>query len=185
MHDASSAISDVLVAPAAQEHESDAEADAQRNLATMLQLACTQVLYAWLGHSSCVPWSLCGPRTSASPKTVAKKLVPHRSQICHSLPHVVQVLAGAKVVSINGFVFDELPMEVVLQAAQHASEAGSAIFFDPGPRAWSMAPAKLHAMVRKAHVVLMTQVGADSPVYGNRAMCEQIMLGVSAECTAS
>ena len=61
-------------------------------------------------------------------------------------------------VSINGFVFDELPMEVVLQAAQHASEAGSAIFFDPGPRAWTMAPAKLHAMVRKAHVVLMTQV---------------------------
>ena len=68
-----------------------------------------------------------------------------------------QVLAGARVVAINGFVFDELPMEVVLQAAQHASEAGAAIFFDPGPRAWTMAPAQLHAMVRKAHVVLMTQ----------------------------
>ena len=65
-------------------------------------------------------------------------------------------------VSLNGFVFDELPLEVVLQAASHASTAGAAIFFDPGPRAWTMAPAKLHAMVRKAHVVLMTQVSFGS-----------------------
>ena len=77
------------------------------------------------------------------------------SLICDRL---MQVLAGAEVVSLNGFVFDELPLEVVLQAASHASAAGAAIFFDPGPRAWTMAPAKLHAMVRKAHVVLMTQV---------------------------
>ena len=32
----------------------------------------------------------------------------------------------------NGFVFDDLPLELVKEAAHVASEAGAAICFDPG-----------------------------------------------------
>ena len=35
---------------------------------------------------------------------------------------------------LNGFVFDELPAEVVLDTVNTARSAGAAVFFDPGPR---------------------------------------------------
>ena len=35
-------------------------------------------------------------------------------------------------VMMNGFVFDELSPEVVSALAQHAHDAGAAVFFDPG-----------------------------------------------------
>ena len=76
----------------------------------------------------------------------------------------MQMMATAKAVFINGFVFDELPPDVVALAAQRAQQAGAAIFFDPGPRAFTLQEgprrAALDAILDIADVVLMTQVRA-------------------------
>jgi hypothetical protein len=46
----------------------------------------------------------------------------------------VQALQSTKAVFTNGFVFDELPLQMVVAAAQAASAAGAAVCFDPGER---------------------------------------------------
>jgi hypothetical protein len=43
-----------------------------------------------------------------------------------------QALTTTRAVCFNGFVFDELPLELVRGAVEAASGAGAAIFFDPG-----------------------------------------------------
>jgi hypothetical protein len=45
---------------------------------------------------------------------------------------VTHVLRNTAAVFINGFTFDELPVEAVIGAARTAQEAGAAVFFDPG-----------------------------------------------------
>ena len=49
-------------------------------------------------------------------------------------PGVTRVLQDTEALFINGFVFDELPVEAVLAAAATARGAGAAVFFDPGAR---------------------------------------------------
>ena len=75
---------------------------------------------------------------------------------------MMQMMAQAQAVIFNGFVFDELPPHVVAAAAQQAQRAGAAIFFDPGPRAFSLQEgprrAALDSILDIADVVLMTQV---------------------------
>ena len=75
------------------------------------------------------------------------------------------MMSKARAVIFNGFVFDELPPHVVAAAAQQAQRAGAAIFFDPGPRAFSLQEgprrAALDSILDIADVVLMTQV--DTP----------------------
>lgn len=44
----------------------------------------------------------------------------------------VQALQSTAAVFTNGFVFDELPLDLVKSAVHTASEAGAAICFDPG-----------------------------------------------------
>ncbi len=44
----------------------------------------------------------------------------------------VQALSQTHAVFTNGFVFDELPLDLVKSAACAASRAGAAVFFDPG-----------------------------------------------------
>ena len=49
---------------------------------------------------------------------------------------LLQVLEDTHALLLNGCVFDELPAEVVLEAARGVRAAGGAVFFDPGaPRA--------------------------------------------------
>jgi hypothetical protein len=47
----------------------------------------------------------------------------------------LQVLRSTAAVFTNGFVFDELPLELVKQAIRTASDAGAAVLFDPGKQA--------------------------------------------------
>ncbi len=48
---------------------------------------------------------------------------------------LLQVLRSTAAVFTNGFVFDELPLELVKAAVQTASSAGAAVLFDPGATA--------------------------------------------------
>ena len=70
---------------------------------------------------------------------------------------VMQMLQDTRALLINGFLFDELLAEVVLHAASTARSAGCAVFFDPGPRAWTLPAAVLHGMLDVADVVVTTQ----------------------------
>lgn len=45
------------------------------------------------------------------------------------------MLQSTAAVFTNGFVFDELPLELVKQAIRMASDAGAAVLFDPGGQA--------------------------------------------------
>lgn len=44
----------------------------------------------------------------------------------------VQAVEQAQSVFLNGFVFDELPLESVRHACKHAIAHGASVFFDPG-----------------------------------------------------
>lgn len=76
-------------------------------------------------------------------------------------PTIEAVLRDTAALFINGFVFDELPAEMVLAAAEQAHRAGAAVFFDPGPRAWTFSQgdrkAVLEAILDASDVVLMTE----------------------------
>ena len=78
------------------------------------------------------------------------------------LPDRVKVLLeSTAALFINGFVFDEIPAPIILEAAVHAQRAGAAVLFDPGPRAWTFGQGErreaMESMLRIADVVLMTQ----------------------------
>lgn len=77
-------------------------------------------------------------------------------------PGVEKVLDSTAALFINGFVFDEVPAEIVQRAAQRAKHAGAAVFFDPGPRSWTFNDngprrAALDAILDAADVILMTE----------------------------
>eukprot|EP00775_Hariotina_reticulata_P013761 gene13761-13880_t len=79
-----------------------------------------------------------------------------------SLPRaVLQALKSTEAVFTNGFVFDELPLELVKSAIQAASDAGAAVLFDPGPRASTMKTGvrrrALDTLMDLSDVVLMTE----------------------------
>lgn len=79
---------------------------------------------------------------------------------------IQDTLESTAALFINGFVFDEVPCDVVLAAARCARNAGAAVFFDPGPRAWTFNedPRKsaLHSMLDLSDVVLMTLEEAEA-----------------------
>ncbi|CAG9464794.1 unnamed protein product [Pedinophyceae sp. YPF-701] len=92
----------------------------------------------------------------------------------------VQCLQSTRALFINGFTFDELAPEVVLQAAQVAKAAGAAVLFDPGPRAWTMADGArgdvLDSLLHLTDIVLLTSdearalTGHADPVEAGRAV---------------
>lgn len=47
-------------------------------------------------------------------------------------PSSLQLLRETRAVFTNGFVFDELPLDVVQVACREAIQGGAAVFFDPG-----------------------------------------------------
>ncbi|KAK9830908.1 hypothetical protein WJX81_003466 [Elliptochloris bilobata] len=84
-----------------------------------------------------------------------------------ALPHaVLQVLRSTHSLLINGFLFDELAPAVIMAAVAEARAAGAAIFFDPGPRSWTLTQgarrAALDALLDATDVVLMTQEEAEA-----------------------
>ncbi|GFR46665.1 hypothetical protein Agub_g8280, partial [Astrephomene gubernaculifera] len=72
-----------------------------------------------------------------------------------------QVLRSSRAIFTNGFIFDELPLEVVRAACEDAIRQGAAIFFDPGPRCQTMLEgprrAALDLLLDLSAVVLMTE----------------------------
>ena len=80
---------------------------------------------------------------------------------------VEAVLDSTAALFINGFVFDEIPAGIVLQAAKRARDAGAAVFFDPGPRSWTFhdngpRASALSAILDVSDVVLMTEEEAEA-----------------------
>lgn len=81
-------------------------------------------------------------------------------------PDVLQVLSETRALMLNGFVLDELPGPMVIQAAAATRAAGGAVFFDPGPRSWTLLEGErrvaLDAILDLADIVLMTQEEAEA-----------------------
>ncbi|EIE24898.1 Ribokinase-like protein, partial [Coccomyxa subellipsoidea C-169] len=78
------------------------------------------------------------------------------------LPEEVhQVLRDARGLFVAGCCFDELPPAVIMEAVKSARSAGSAIFFDPGPRSWTFREPErrraLDELLDSTDVVLMTE----------------------------
>lgn len=78
------------------------------------------------------------------------------------IPHAVHaMLRDTRAVYLNGFVFDELEPELVAAVARAARAAGAAVFFDPGPRCWTLLEgrrrAALDELLSLSDVVLMTE----------------------------
>mmetsp|Transcript_17088 Transcript_17088/g.43383 ORF Transcript_17088/g.43383 Transcript_17088/m.43383 type:complete len:456 (+) Transcript_17088:91-1458(+) len=73
----------------------------------------------------------------------------------------MQLLRDTRAVYINGFCFDELRPETVAAAMREARQAGAAVFFDPGPRSWTMLEgerrAAMDGVLANASVVLVTR----------------------------
>ncbi len=78
--------------------------------------------------------------------------------------HGAQMLGDTRGLFVGGCAFDELPPGVIVEAAAAVRARGGAVFFDPGPRAWTFAePGRrraLDALLDATDVVLMTQVGS-------------------------
>jgi sugar/nucleoside kinase (ribokinase family) len=72
------------------------------------------------------------------------------------------MLGNTEALFVNGFIFDELPVSVVMAAVAAARQGGATTFFDPGPRAWTLRQGErkkgLDAILDASDVVLMTQV---------------------------
>ncbi len=75
-------------------------------------------------------------------------------------PTVSSTLRSTAAVFINGFVFDELPLDLVTAAIATAAAEGAVVLFDPGPRAFTMRDgarrAALDTLLDLSEVVLMT-----------------------------
>mmetsp|Transcript_2991 Transcript_2991/g.7381 ORF Transcript_2991/g.7381 Transcript_2991/m.7381 type:complete len:416 (-) Transcript_2991:319-1566(-) len=86
---------------------------------------------------------------------------PLLSDIKQLAPGALQMLRSSRAVFTNGFVFDELDLGVVCGAAREAIAHGAAIFFDPGPRCFTMKEGArrvaLDAVMDLSDVVLMTE----------------------------
>lgn len=83
-----------------------------------------------------------------------------------SLPEKAKkVLSNTRSVFINGFVFDEIPEDVVVNASKLAQAHGAAVLFDPGPRSWTFGEGPrrhaLESMLDTADIVLMTAEEAE------------------------
>jgi sugar/nucleoside kinase (ribokinase family) len=86
-----------------------------------------------------------------------------------------RALGRTRAVFVNGFVFDEVPEELVVHAARISQEHGAAVLFDPGPRSWSFDDGgvrrhALESMLNIADIVLMTEEEAGAVVGTENAL---------------
>lgn len=62
---------------------------------------------------------------------------PLLPRMSHLPPDAQSALANTSCLFINGFAFDDLPPEIVVESAREARKAGAVVLFDPGPRSWT------------------------------------------------
>jgi len=90
-----------------------------------------------------------------------------------------EILSKTAALFVNGFVFDEIPEELVVQAAKIAQSHGAAVLFDPGPRSWTFEEGvrrhALESMLDIADIILMTEEEAGA-VVGTEDALEAIEL---------
>ncbi|KQK23488.1 uncharacterized protein LOC100834138 [Brachypodium distachyon] len=87
----------------------------------------------------------------------------------HKLPAETKTaIRHSKILFCNGYAFDEFPPDVIASAIDCAIDAGTAVFFDPGPRGKSLLHGNLdeqraleHAL-RLSDVLLLTSDEAES-----------------------
>lgn len=93
---------------------------------------------------------------------------PLFEQVNNLSPHAVNILSDTSAVFVNGFVFDEIPEELVVQASKIAQSHGAAVLFDPGPRSWTFKKGirrhALETMLDHADILLMTEEEAGAVV---------------------
>lgn len=81
---------------------------------------------------------------------------------------VKMALKQSKVLFCNGYGFDELPPNLIVSALEYATEVGTSIFFDPGPRGKTLANGSpdeqkaLNMLLRMSDVLLVTSEEAES-----------------------
>lgn len=64
---------------------------------------------------------------------------------------VKKTIERSKILFCNGYVFDEISPKIIISALDCAVESETAIFFDPGPRGWTLLngdPEEQRAIVR-------------------------------------
>lgn len=99
------------------------------------------------------------------------------------------VLSNTAALFVNGFVFDEIPEELVVQAAKIAQAHGAAVLFDPGPRSWTFEKGvrrhALESMLDNADIILMTEeeAGAVVGTEDAREAIERLMARPNARAT--
>ncbi|KAF5830892.1 sugar/carbohydrate kinase [Dunaliella salina] len=81
--------------------------------------------------------------------------------INHLPRRAMELVESARTVFVNGFIFDELRLDVVQEACQVAMQKGGAVFFDPGPRCFTMMEGSrrvaLDTILNLSTVVLLTE----------------------------
>lgn len=75
---------------------------------------------------------------------------------------VKMAIKQSKVLLVNGYGFDELSPSLILSALEYATEVGTSVFFDPGPRGKSLSRGMteeqkaLSYFLRMSDVLLLT-----------------------------
>ena len=72
------------------------------------------------------------------------------------------MLQDTKALSLDGYILDEMPGNVVAAAAETARRAGAVVAFDPGPRCFTLLQGNgklaLSALLDASDIVLLNQV---------------------------
>ncbi|CAN6684461.1 unnamed protein product [Malus baccata var. baccata] len=101
---------------------------------------------------------------------------------------VKTAIKQSKILFCNGYGFDELSPGVIAAAVEYAVEAGTSIFFDPGPRGKSLSAGTteeceaLNLLLRMSDVLLLTSDEAESltgiknPVLAGQELLKQGVL---------
>ncbi|XP_047328146.1 fructokinase-1 [Impatiens glandulifera] len=80
-------------------------------------------------------------------------------------------IRSSKTLFCNGYCFDELAPGLIVSALEYATEVGTAVFFDPGPKGKSLSRGTseeqraLREILRMSDVILLTSEEAESLTY--------------------
>ncbi|KAK4783754.1 hypothetical protein SAY86_018122 [Trapa natans] len=98
---------------------------------------------------------------------------------------VKMAIKQSKILFCNGYGFDDLSPTLIMAAIDYAVEAGTSIFFDPGPRGKSLSRGSpeerlaLDKFLQQSDVLLLTAdeaeslTGMDDPVIGGQTLLRQ------------
>ncbi|XP_028807949.1 uncharacterized protein LOC114762607 [Neltuma alba] len=139
---------------------------------------------AGASHETLLCWVLVDPLQKhgfCSPADFSKEPAFHWMKQLST--EVKAAIKKSKVLFCNGYGFDELSPGLLISAVECAVEAGTAIFFDPGPRGRSLSTGTseeqraLHHFLRMSDVLLLTSDEAESLTgIGNPILAGQELL---------